>query len=94
MEEVNGRAHRVTRRAPVEMLAEERQRLHRLPERPYTTVLGETRKVSWTSTISFGGVTYSVPHQLVDESVWVRVAGVSIRLTQATAGKGVTPLAR
>jgi len=45
VEEVNGRVHRVTRRAPVEMLTEERQRLHRLPERPYTTVLGETRKM-------------------------------------------------
>ena len=40
------------------MLTEEQQRLHRLPEQPYTTVLGETRKVPWTSTISFGGVTY------------------------------------
>jgi hypothetical protein len=76
--EVNGRAHRVTRRVPDEMLAEERHRLHRLPERPYTTVLGETRKVSWSSTISFGGVTYSVPHQLVDDTVWVRVEGDDI----------------
>ena len=32
MAEINGREHRVTRRAPVEMLAEEQQRLHRLPE--------------------------------------------------------------
>src|SRR5205085_8757762 len=34
--EVNTRQHRVTRRAPVEMLAEERSRLHPLPEHPYT----------------------------------------------------------
>ena len=47
MAEVNGREHRVTRRRPVEMLVEERQRLHRLPETPYTAVFGETRKVSW-----------------------------------------------
>ena len=46
MAEVNGREHRVTRRAPVEMLLEEQQRLHRLPEAPYTAVLGETRKVA------------------------------------------------
>ena len=73
--EVNARVHRVTRRPPVEMLAEERHRLHALPEAPYTAALGETRKVSWSSTISFGGVTYSVPHTLADETVWVRVDG-------------------
>ena len=38
--EVNARAHRVTRRAPVEMLVEERHRLHRLPEQPYTAAFG------------------------------------------------------
>ena len=78
MAEVNGREHRVTRRAPTEMLAEERQRLHALPAAPYTAVFGETRKVSWSSTISFGGVTYSVPHTLADETVWVRVDGDQI----------------
>ena len=41
MAEVNGREHRVTRRAPVEMLLEEQQRLHRLPEAPYTAVFGD-----------------------------------------------------
>ena len=71
--EVNARVHRVTRRPSVEMLTEERHRLHALPEAPYTAVLGETRKVSWSSTISFGGVTYSFPHTLADEIVWVRV---------------------
>jgi hypothetical protein len=75
MADVNGRPHRVTRRAPADMLAEERERLHRLPERPYTAVFGETRRVSWSATISFGGVTYSVPHTLADETVWVRVDG-------------------
>jgi transposase len=75
MADVNGREHRVTRRRPVEMLAEEQRRLHRLPERSYTTVFGETRKVSWSATISYGGVIYSVPHTLADETVWVRVDG-------------------
>ena len=75
MAEVNGRRHRATRRAPVEMLAEEQQRLHRLPEAPYTAVFGQTRRVSPSSTVSFGGVTYSVPHTLADETVWVRVDG-------------------
>jgi transposase len=86
MEEVNGRAHRMTRRAPVEMLAEEQHRLQPLPERPYTTVLGETRKVSWSATISYGGVTYSVPHRLVDEVVWVRVDGDEVVVTHCAPG--------
>ncbi|MFQ5503003.1 MAG: hypothetical protein ACE5EQ_12010, partial [Phycisphaerae bacterium] len=67
---VNGREHRVTRRIPNEMLAEEQARLHRLPEDPYTAAFGVTRKVSWSATISFGGVTYSVPHTLAGEDVW------------------------
>ena len=52
--------------------------LHALAEAPYTATFGETRKVSWSSTISFGGVTYSVPHTLADETVWVRVDGEEI----------------
>jgi hypothetical protein len=39
-EQVNARPHRVTRRAPAEMLAEERQRLHPLPPHPYTAAFG------------------------------------------------------
>lgn len=81
MMHVNGRDHRITRRPPVEMLAEERRRLHRLPERPYTAVFGETRKVSWSATISYGGVIYSVPHTLADETVWVRVDGDHVVVT-------------
>ena len=68
------------------MLAEERHRLHALPEAPYTAALGETRKVSWSSTISFGGVTYSVPHTLADETVWVRVDGDHIVMHCAPSG--------
>lgn len=90
---VNTRAHRITRRPPAEMLAEEQSRLHRLPERPYTAVLGETRRVSWSSTISYGGVTYSVPHRLVEESVWVRVDGDEIVVCHCSA-EGVSEVAR
>jgi transposase len=81
MATVNSREHRATRRPPVELLAEEQQRLHRLPDVAYTAVFGETRKVSWSATISYGGVTYSVPHTLVDETVWVRVDGDEIVAT-------------
>jgi len=72
---VNTRPHRVTRRPPIEMLAEEHEHLHRLPRLPHTVCFGQTRKVNWQSTISVGGAIYSVPHELVDERVWVRADG-------------------
>ncbi len=48
-EHINARPHRVTRRAPVEMLAEEALRLHPLPAVPYTVAFGETRTVGQTT---------------------------------------------
>lgn len=93
MDKVNGREHRITRRAPVEMLAEEQARLHRLPDTAFTAAFGQTRKVSWTSTISFGGVTYSVPHTLADQVVWVRVDGDEIVATHIPAS-GAAEVAR
>jgi hypothetical protein len=79
MVEVNSRPHRATRRPPAELLIEERQRLHRLPEGAYTTAFGQTRRVSWSATISYGGVMYSVPHTLAEEVVWARVDGDEFR---------------
>lgn len=76
-EEVNTRPHRVTRRAPVEMLAEERAYLHRLPPAPYTVAFGVTRVVpDNTPMVSFEAGAYSVPHTLLGETVWVRTRGV------------------
>lgn len=74
---VNERPHRVTGRPPLEMLAEEAARLHPIPDTPlcYVGALGETRVVTRSCTITLGGVAYSVPHELVDEQVWVRVDG-------------------
>jgi transposase len=89
MAEVNGRPHRATRRSPVVLLAEEGPRLHRLPDQPYTAAFGETRRVSWSATISYGGVTYSVPHTLADETVWVRVDGDQIVVTHCPAAGAV-----
>ncbi len=91
--EVNGRAHRVTRRAPVEALVEEQQHLHRLPEVGYTAAFGETRKVGWSATISYGGVTYSVPHTLCEQVVWVRVDGDEVVVTHLS-GRGAVEVAR
>ncbi|MGH3755443.1 MAG: hypothetical protein ACRDRP_22660 [Pseudonocardiaceae bacterium] len=39
-QQVNARVHRVTRRALVEMLAEECTRLHPLPAHPHTVAFG------------------------------------------------------
>ena len=44
---VNAREHRITRRPPVVMLVEERDRMQRLPAVPHTICFGQTRKVSW-----------------------------------------------
>jgi hypothetical protein len=92
-EEVNARPHRVTRRPPVEMLAEEQQRLHTLPEHAYTAAFGETRRVGFASTVSYGGVIYSVPHTLVDDTVWARVAGDELVITHVN-GVGAVEVAR
>lgn len=80
-EQVNSRTHRATGGVPADMLAEERPRLHVLPERPVTVAFGQTRRVCWDSTISVGGVRYSVPHQYVDERVWARWAGDELIVT-------------
>jgi hypothetical protein len=75
-EEVNTRIHRVTRRAPVEMLAKERQRLHPVPAHPHTVAFGLTRVVPASMPmVSFEAGQYSVPHTLLGETVWVRVQG-------------------
>jgi len=75
-EEVNNRVHRVTRRVPAEMLAEERLRLHPVPAHPHTVAFGLTRTVPASMPmVAFEGGQYSVPHTLVGETVWVRVHG-------------------
>lgn len=76
-EKVNTRAHRVTRRPPVEMLAEERPYLHPVATHPHTVAFGTTRVVPpSTPMVSFEGGSYSVPHTLLGETVWVRTHAV------------------
>ncbi len=83
---VNGRVHRVTRRAPVEMLAEEVARLHPLPEHPYTTAFGLARTVRVDQpTIQLDWGIYSVPSQLAGMSVWVRRHGNEVVVTHLGA---------
>lgn len=81
-DKVNTRPHRVTKRAPIEMLAQERLRLHPVPARAHTVAFGTTRHVpSNTPMVTFESGQYSVPHQVEGESllggtVWVRTHGV------------------
>ena len=76
-EKVNTRAHRATERAPVEMLAEERTRLHPVAASPHTVAFGVTRQVPVnTPMITFESGQYSVPHRLLGATVWVRTHGV------------------
>jgi transposase len=75
-DQVNTRVHRVTRRAPAAMLAQERARLHPLPATPHTVSFGVTRTVAArTPMVTFDGGQYSVPHTLLGQLVWVRVHG-------------------
>ncbi len=92
-EEVNARVHRETRRRPLDALAEERQRLHPLPDKAFTVAFGTTRRVNWDATISVEGVRYSVPHQLVDSRVWARFHGDELIVT-AVGEAGPTEVAR
>jgi hypothetical protein len=89
----NGRVHAVTHRRPVDMLAEEREHLHAIPAEPYTVAFGETRAVSWSSTVAFRGARYSVPHTHRSDRVWVRVAGDEVVIVADEPG-GPVEIAR
>jgi len=86
MAEVNGRVHRETRRIPAEMLAEERHRLHPVPQRPFTAVFGQSRQVGKDATIQVEAVRYSVPHTLVGNPVWIRFHGEELIVTATVDG--------
>ena len=94
MAEVNTRPHRSTLEPPVFRLAEEHERLHRLPKLPHTICFGETRKVNWQSLISVGGAQYSVPHELVDQRVWARSTGEELVVIHVDGPAGPREVAR
>ena len=76
-QKVNTRAHRITKRPPVQMLAEERARLHPVPAQAHTVAFGTTRMVpANTPMVTFESGQYSVPHTLLGATVWVRTHGV------------------
>lgn len=93
MAELNGRPHSVTRRAPAEMLEIERGHLHPIPDAPFSAAFGQSRRVGWSSTVSFGGSRYSVPDRLCDTQVWVRAGAGEVIIT-AGEGSGAKEVAR
>ena len=93
-DEVNARPHRETGRPPAELLVLERDKLHPIPAEPYTAALGVTRRVTWSSTISYGGVRYSVPYKLAGGTVWVRVQGEELIAVAVDAKRGTAEVAR
>ncbi len=73
---VNNRVHRVTRRTPAAMLAEEQQRLHRIPDSAHTVAFGLARRVPPnTPMVTYENAQYSVPAHLLGAQVWVRTHG-------------------
>jgi transposase len=93
MATVNGRVHRATNERPVDRLEIERGHLHRVPVDPFTVAFGETRAVGWSSTFNHRGARYSVPHEWVDQRVWVRVEGDEV-VVVATPAAGPVEIAR
>ena len=94
MAEVNARPHRSTLEPPVFRLAEEHDGLYRLPKLPHTLSFGETRKVNWQSLISVGAAQYSVPHELIDQPVWVRSDGEQLIVVRVDGHQGLREVAR
>jgi hypothetical protein len=85
-EHINARVHRVTRRAPAEMLTEERSRLHPVPAHPYTAAFGVTRTVGTpTPMVAFDNCSYSAPHTLAGQMVWVREHGDQVVIVHVGA---------
>jgi transposase len=94
MDRANGRPHRETHRAPVEMLAAERAHLHVLPHEPHTACLGQSRRVDADDrTVRFGSVRYSTPPGFEGAECWCRVEGEELVIV-ARAPDGLCEIAR
>jgi len=100
MADVNTRPHRATRQAPVVLLGQEHEHLHRVPRLPHTLCFGQTRKVDRQATVSVGDAIYSVhrrPGQLPARASDHRKGGEAPDLTHgwgdlmATSGENKWP---
>lgn len=93
MDRFNARKHRETGRLPLEMIVEERLRLHRVPQTAHTLAFGKSRTVDRDATIRVGSARYSVPSSLIGEEVWARVAGDELVVVDVS-GRGAREAAR
>lgn len=74
---VNNREHRVTRRLPAVMLAEEQAAFHAVPDTAHTIALGLGRRVPVnTPMVTFENCQYSVPAHLLGQEVFARFHGL------------------
>jgi hypothetical protein len=94
MADLQTRPHRATREAPVVLLGQEHEHLHRLARLPHTLCFGQTRKVDRQATVSVGDAIYSVPHELIGERVWVRADGERLVAVHIDPLQGPRELAR
>ncbi len=95
MDKFNSRIHSITRARPCDMLKTEVQHLHSVAHEPYTVAFGESRRVSWSNTITFRNARYSVPYNCGVDRVWVRVNLDEVIIVAADLAQGnVTELAR
>ncbi len=94
MAEVNTRPHRATRQAPLVLLGQEHEHLHRVPRLAHTLSFGQTRKVDRQATVSVGDAIYSVPHELIGERVWVRADGQEMVVVHVDQTQGPREVAR
>lgn len=69
----NCRVHGTTRAVPDEQWQAERDLLIRLPEQRFPSYDEELRQVDPDSTLSIRGTRYTVPHELANKNVWVRL---------------------
>ena len=83
---LNNRIHIVTNRVPKDALKDEIAHLHQVPDAPYSAAFGQSRSVGWSSTVTFGGSRYSVPHYLCGSYVWVRIQGNEIVIVADEVG--------
>ena len=94
MADVNTRPHRATREAPLMLLGEEHEHLHRVPKLPHTLCFGQTRRVDRQATVSVGDAIYSVPHELIGERVWVRAETEQLVVVHVDELQGPREVAR
>jgi len=73
-EEADPRVHGTVKEVVSERFERERPTLNPLPDRRYDTAYFEHRKVAWDSYIEVRGNRYSVPSDLVNQQVAIRIS--------------------